>query len=71
MHPIFTKILNITLTYPNKLDRTLWRLEDYKNQMAQLKKAYAFTGQLKLSRCFIQVYDIFINYFKYNIHLEY
>ena len=43
------------ILHPNPLDRSLWRLVDYKNEMKNLKETYADSGNIDLSRYFIQV----------------
>jgi len=55
VHPLFHKVQDISEIQPNPLDRSLWRIQDYKNEMKNLKKTYAQSGDLKLSKCFKQV----------------
>ena len=61
--PIFQDIQHIEILHPNPLDRSLWRLLDYKNEIKNLKETYADSGDTALSRCFIQVIYIFLIYF--------
>jgi len=61
--PIFQKVNAIQITPPNPLDRSLWRLQDYKDEMRKLKKTYADSGELSLSKCFKQVHFHLIDFF--------
>jgi len=66
--PIFQKVQNIELTLPNPLDRSLWRVQDYKDEMRKLKKTYAEAGDTFLSRCFKQV-NLKFYFFLSNSHI--
>jgi len=56
-NPIFEEIQSIKILHPNPLDRSLWRLQDYKTEIRELKETYANSGDVALSKCFVQVYS--------------
>ena len=55
---IFEEIQSVNILHPNPLDRSLWRLQDYKTEIRELKETYLNSGDIALSKCFIQVYSI-------------
>ena len=54
-NPVFKEIEKIEILSPNPLDRSLWRVQDYKNEMRHLKEIYSDSGDISRSRYFIQV----------------
>jgi len=62
---IFEDIKSINTIQPNPLDRSLWRLQDYKTEIKELKETYAYSGNIQLSKCFIQVISLRCNFFTF------
>ena len=55
-HTAFTGVDAILPIYPNTVDRSLWRLQDYKNKIAHLKESYRFQNKLDIAKLFKQVH---------------